>query len=37
MGLKKLLQVRFYWMKSEPFLYCHVIAQLLSRNRYYML
>jgi hypothetical protein len=28
MGLKELPQVRFYWMKSEPFLYCHVIAQL---------
>jgi hypothetical protein len=37
MGLKKLPQVRFYWKKSEPFLYCHVIVQLFSRNRYYML
>ena len=37
MGLKKLPQVRFYWMKSEPFLYCYVIAQLFSQNWFYIL
>jgi hypothetical protein len=33
MGLKRLSNVRHYWMRSEPFLYCYVISQLLSRDQ----
>jgi hypothetical protein len=34
MGLKKLPNVRLYWMKSKPLLYCHVIVGMFSRTRF---
>jgi hypothetical protein len=34
MCLKKLPNVRWYWMKSEPLLYCHVIVGMFSRTRF---
>lgn len=33
MGIKKVPNIRVFWKKSEPLLYCHVILQLFSGNR----
>jgi hypothetical protein len=34
MGIKKLPSTRLYWSRDEPLLHCHVISQLMTRDRY---
>ena len=33
-GIKKLPNMRLYWMKSKPLFYCHVIAGIFSCNHF---
>jgi hypothetical protein len=34
MGIKKLPSTRLYWSRDEPLLHCHVISQLMTRDRF---
>jgi hypothetical protein len=34
MGIKVLPSHRDYWKRSEPFLYCPIISQVMSRGRF---
>ena len=34
MGCKRLLSVRQYWMRSQPFLYCELISSIMSLGRW---